>query len=97
VNLVVAPEALEELHDAAAFYALKATVELGRAFVEKFERTVNFVLANPRMGAVFDRERRRYLFRRFPYSVIYEVRDDELRVLAVAHHRQRPRYWADRA
>jgi hypothetical protein len=40
--------------------------------------------------------RRRFSLRRFPYSVIYYLRDDELRVVAIAHHRQRPGYWADR-
>ena len=24
------------------------------------------------------------------------IRDDELRVVAIAHHRQRPDYWMDR-
>jgi len=47
VKLVVSPAALAELHDAAAFYALKANVELGLAFVAEFERTANFILANP--------------------------------------------------
>ena len=53
MKLVVAPLALAELHDAAAFYTLKADVELGLAFVAEFERTANFVLANPLLGAVF--------------------------------------------
>jgi toxin ParE1/3/4 len=96
VRLVVAPPALAELHDAAAFYTLKANVELGRAFVAEFERTANFVLANPLLGAVFRGTRRRYIFRRFPYSIIYQVTHEELRILAVAHHRRHPGYWTDR-
>jgi len=96
VRLVVAPPALAELHDAAAFYALKANVELGLAFVAEFERTASFVLANPLLGAVFRGTRRRYVLRRFPYSIIYQVTAEELRILAVAHHRRRPGYWAHR-
>jgi len=53
VKLVVAPSALAELHDAAAFYTLKANVELGLAFVAEFERTANFVLANQLLGTIF--------------------------------------------
>jgi plasmid stabilization system protein ParE len=94
VKLVVAPLALAELHDAAAFYTLKANVELGLAFVAEFERTAKFVFANPLLGAVFRGSRRRYLLRRFPYSIIYQVTTEELRILAVAHHRRRPGYWA---
>jgi len=32
----------------------------------------------------------------FPYTVIYEVRDDILRVLAIGHHRRRPFHWRGR-
>ncbi|MBK7425134.1 MAG: type II toxin-antitoxin system RelE/ParE family toxin [Propionivibrio sp.] len=40
--------------------------------------------------------RRQYNFRRFPYSIIYQVTVEELRILAVAHHRRRPGYWSGR-
>ena len=96
MKLVVAPPALAELHDTAAFYMLKANAGLGLAFVAEFERTANFVLANPLLGAVFRGTRRRYILRRFPYSIIYQVAADELRILAIAHHRRRPGYWAHR-
>jgi toxin ParE1/3/4 len=96
VKLVVSPPALAELHDTAAFYTLKANVELGLAFVAEFERTANLVLDNPLLGVVFRGTRRRYILRRFPYSIIYQVTAEELRILAVAHHRRRPGYWAQR-
>lgn len=96
MKLVVAPPALAELHDAAAFYSLKANVELGLAFVAEFERTANLVLANPLLGAQFRGTYRQYIFRRFPYSIIYQVVAEELRIIAVAHHRRRPGYWAQR-
>lgn len=96
MKLVVSPPALAELHDAAAFYTLKANVDLGLAFVTEFERTVNLVLASPLLGAVFRGTRRQYSLRRFPYSIIYQVTVEELRILAVAHHRRRPGYWTGR-
>ena len=96
MKLVIVPLALAELHDAAAFYMEKANVELGLAFVAEFERTTNLVLENPMLGAIFRGDRRRYLLRRFPYSIIYQVTAEELRVVAVAHHRRRPGYWANR-
>jgi len=96
VKLVVTPPALAELHDVAAFYTLKANVELGLAFVAEFERAANLVLDNPLLGAAFRSARRRYILRRFPYSIIYQVTTEELRILAVAHHKRRPGYWAKR-
>ncbi|MBI3461482.1 MAG: type II toxin-antitoxin system RelE/ParE family toxin [Planctomycetes bacterium] len=34
---------------------------------------------------------------RFPYRIIYEVRSDEIVILAIAHNRRRPGYWSRRA
>jgi len=96
VKLVIVPLALGELHDAAAFYTESANVELGLAFVAEFERSVDLILNNPTLGAVFRGTRRRVLLRRFPYNVIYQLTSEELRVIAVAHNRRRPGYWAGR-
>lgn len=93
---VIVPAALAELHDAAAFYAASANVELGLAFLAEFERGVSAIMVNPKVGAMFRGTRRRYLLRRFPYSIIYQVSDEELRVIAVAHQRRRPGYWVGR-
>ena len=96
MKLVIVPLALDELREAAAFYAASGNVELGLAFVAEFERTANFVLANPMIGPVFRGTRRRQLLRRFPYSIIYQITADEVHVIAVPHHRRRPGYWAGR-
>ena len=93
MKLVIAPLALTELNDAATFYTLKANAGLGLAFVAEFERTANLILSNPLLGAVFRGNRRRYILRHFPYSIIYQVTTEELRILAVAHHSRRPGYW----
>ena len=90
---VIAPAALAELNDAAAFYTASANLELGLAFLAEFEHGVNAILVNPKVGALFRGTRRRYLLHRFPYSIIYQISTDELRVIAVAHQRRRPGYW----
>lgn len=96
MRLVVVPAALAELRDAAAFYAEKGGVELGLAFVDEFERSAHLILDKPDWGMKFRGMSRRCLLRRFPYSIIYQLAGDELRVLAVAHHRRRPGYWGGR-
>jgi plasmid stabilization system protein ParE len=96
VKLVIVPLALAELHDAAAFYTASANVELGSAFLAEFERATTDIFANPKLGAVFRQNKRRYVLRRFPYSIFYQVAVDEIRVIAVAHQRRRPAYWARR-
>jgi len=39
---------------------------------------------------------RRYVFPRFPFSLIYPRRNDEVEVIAVAHGKRRPGYWRSR-
>jgi plasmid stabilization system protein ParE len=41
-------------------------------------------------------EARRAVLRRFPYSVIYAVREDEIVVIACFHGRRDPKRWQDR-
>jgi hypothetical protein len=46
----------------------------------------------PRHG----RRAQRYVFPRFPFSLVYRMRGDEVEVLAVAHGKRRPGYWRSR-
>jgi hypothetical protein len=34
--------------------------------------------------------------RRFPYSIVYLLLPEEIRVLAIAHQRRKPGYWSGR-
>ena len=42
------------------------------------------------------REIRRLLLPHFPYALVYEIREAECLVVAVAHTARRPKYWAKR-
>ena len=95
MRLVVVPPALAELQDAADHYASQGGLSLGHDFVTEFERVASLLLANPQLGTS-SRGARRYFMSRFPYSLIYQVKTDELRILAVAHQRRRPGYWRGR-
>lgn len=58
---------------------------------------IDRVLANPRQFAVVERDVRRCLIHRFPYSVLFRFTDEELvRVLAIRHHRRHPRFGLGR-
>ena len=92
----VGPEADRELTEGAVYYAHEATAELGLAFIEEFERSLDLLCTQPQLGALWRNDRRRFPLRRFPYSIIYYLKGDELRVIALAHHRRRPGYWAGR-
>lgn len=92
----VSPEAERELIDGAVFYATEGNAELGLAFIAEFERSLVVLLAHPHIGAIWRRTIRRLPLRRFPYSIIYQVVDETVRVIALAHQRRRPGYWVGR-
>lgn len=95
---MIVPLALAELREAAAFYSDRAGAELGLAFVAEFERVAKIIQENPLAGTAIRVNRLTYPFRRFPYSVMYYLaQNTELRIIAVAHQRRRPNYWAKRS
>ena len=51
----------------------------------------------PRLETFHSRRNvRRYTTLRFPFHVIFEIRETEILVIAVAHARRKPNYWARR-
>ena len=97
MNYSLHPEALGDLREAASFYSEQAGTSLSQAFLGEFEQSINRLLLHPGLGSPWrGRGRRRYLMKRFQYSLIYTVSGDEIRILAVAHHSRRPDYWAGR-
>ena len=96
MNYCLHPEAENDLRDAASFYRDQADAVLSHAFLTEFERTMRMLLQHPRMGAQYRKGRRRFVMRRFPFSVIYNVSGEEIQILAIAHHSRRPGFWRDR-
>jgi plasmid stabilization system protein ParE len=92
----VSPEADWELTEEAIYYAREGGAELGGAFITEFERVLALLCEYPTLGAEWRNRRRRFSLRKFPFSVIYYIRNDELRVVALAHHSRKPGYGVNR-
>ena len=90
------PDAEVDLREAAEFYRKRAGNDLALTFIAEFEFSVSLLLEHPMLGAIWRNGRRRFVMRRFPYSLIYNAVDQQIRILAVAHHGRRPGYWQDR-
>lgn len=84
-----------ELAEAAVYFE-RESPGLGSAFITEVERCVAGILEYPESGLVLAGAVRRRLVRRFPYSVLYSVQADHIRVLAVMHAKRRPMYWVGR-
>ena len=87
--------AQREVDDAVVWYEQQAE-GLSRNFLDQLDRAVRLVKSHPRIATEIEPEIRRFLFSRFPYSLIYGIDDQTIVVIAVAHQHREPRYWADR-
>ena len=95
-NVIFHPLAEQELVDAATYYE-EQKLGLGLEYLEEVERAVNFLIRYPKAGSEVRASIRRLVLPRFPYSLLYRVFEgDQVRILAVAHHRRRPQYWLSR-
>lgn len=89
------PAARLELNQAVDYYE-GCQAGLGRRFAEEVFATIARILKYPEAWPLLSRRARRCLTTRFPYGVIYVVRDADVRILAVAHSHRRPGYWRSR-
>jgi len=69
---------------------------LGDELITEVERSLEEVVEYPDAGSPHLADTRRVLTRRFPYSIIYQARRNEIVVIAVAHQRRRPDFWLHR-
>jgi len=89
------PEASRELEDAFEWY-LERSPRAAEAFIREIDRGLAVVSAGPRIWPRFEAGARRYVLRRFPYSVIYREIEGGIEIIAFAHQKRRPRYWYKR-
>src|SRR5712691_6727719 len=88
-------EALQEVEAAARWYAERSATA-ATAFSEEIDAAESAIVRLPEAWPPFDHGTRRYLLRRFPFSVVYRVEARRIMIVAVAHARRRPGYWKSR-
>jgi plasmid stabilization system protein ParE len=87
----------EAEYEAALGWYLARSAQAAAGFETAFEQALAAIAANPESHAPYDDRQRYRSLRRYPYSVIYRVDGDQVRVVAVAHSRRLPGYWLHRA
>ena len=95
--MIVQFDAREELLAAADWYEDQRQ-GLGDEFLEAIGETLERVAAAPLSYPrdPFDERARRAQVTRFPYGVVFVVQDHEIRIVAFAHAKRRPKYWTKR-
>ena len=90
------PEAAQEHKKQVAYYQ-EIQAGLGARYHAEFLSTLERVCASPnRFRIVLSPDIRRAIFKVFHFDVIYREVDGVVQVLAIAHQRRQPAYWAGR-
>jgi plasmid stabilization system protein ParE len=86
------PAAEKELFEAEDHYDLERP-GLGAEFLDVVDEALRQLAEHPESSPIARGRVRSKALRRFPYSLLYSVRKDEIRILAVMNQSRRPFYW----
>ena len=84
-----------EVREAAEFYENRVS-GLGADLLDEVEAAIERILSFPEAWGNLGNQYRCCHLRRFPYSVIYSIRnDEEILVVSVFHQSREPRSWRE--
>ena len=95
MRLEIDPRALAEAAEAQSHYATRHS-EVADDFAQAVQVALLRIQRDPLLYQALTRRSRRCVLRGFPYTLVYEVHRDFVRVVAVMHQSRRPGYWRGR-
>jgi plasmid stabilization system protein ParE len=88
-------EAQAEIEEAFEWYRAESR-ELAERFLTEIGTSLDLIRLHPGLYPMSTRSTRRRVLHTFPYLVIYQEKQDVILVVAVAHAKRRPGFWAKR-
>jgi plasmid stabilization system protein ParE len=100
MRLRVHEQAEIELQSAVRYYEDRQE-GLGHDFYQRIAECMQAICGDPLQFARYEALRSKFEFRRaiverFPYVIVYQLLNDEVLILAIAHSSRRPGYWSRR-
>jgi plasmid stabilization system protein ParE len=89
------PRASEDVESAQAWYEQRSLFAAA-AFLQELSVAVQRIGEAPNQYPVAIHGTRRVVLERFPFNVFYRVVAGDVVIIALAHQKRRPGYWADR-
>ena len=89
------PPAQAELMDAVSYYNAQSE-GLGYEFAIEVKRTLERIVQYPDAWFKISKRSSRCRTNRFPYGLIYQIRNDTVLVVAVMHMSRNPETWKSR-
>lgn len=90
------PDIYEELNEAYSWYENRLK-GLGEDFIEELDHAFSLIKTMPKTWPILTGKFRRFLLKRFPYGIIYQIRKNDILILVIMHLSRKPGYWMKRA
>jgi len=79
------------------YYVREAGADVAQDFHSELKSVIDRIKRWPKAFSVINSDIRRAILRRFPFQVIYSIQsEDQIRILAVRHHKQDQDFGLDR-
>jgi plasmid stabilization system protein ParE len=88
----LAPRAELEYEEALIWYQARS-VRAADGFEAAFAGAIAKIGLDPESYPLHDDEMRFVTLKRYPFSLIYRIKGEEVQIVAVAHHHRGPGYW----
>jgi plasmid stabilization system protein ParE len=90
------PDALSEIREATLYYQAQQ-VGLGERFLSTIQESLTRISNFPESFPVVADNVRQCKVTHFPYAIVYRLHVNYIQVIALAHSRRKPQYWARRS
>lgn len=91
----IRPEAELEIEEAFERYRQESPAIADR-FLREIRVPLKKIRSHPRLYPPYTKSMRRRILGSFPFSVIYQERDDTIMIIAIAHARRHEGHWSKR-
>ena len=69
---------------------------LGKRFLFEIKNSIGRIVQYPNGWHPLSNNTRRSLVKKFPYGIVYQILEDKISIVAIAHLHRKPNYWKDR-
>lgn len=96
MEISLSRDAQADLQEATDWYMDALAFAAAEAFADELDRAWVRIADFPALGTPGKQGTRLLTLNTFPYSLVYRIEPDRVRVIAIAHHSRRPGFWAGR-
>ncbi len=95
MNVRFSSAAQSEIAQSAHFY-LEESILAAWDFLEEIDEATVLIGRQPTLYPFYENDIRVKHLVRFPFSLFFKIRVDEVYILSVSHNSRKPDYWAER-